>query len=126
MDCQRGNRMVKYAIIFLFGVFIASIAQVLLKKSALKKYSSVCKDYLNLMVVGAYFLMAISMMISVMAYKGIPLSMGPLLDAAGYIFIMFFGVKVFKEKISVEKIIALTFILAGIFVYSFCGLNVMV
>lgn len=113
--------MVKYAGVFLFGVWIGSVAQVLLKKSALKQYRSVYKEYLNFMVVSAYFLMAVSMMLTIWAYQGIPLSMGPVLDAAGYIFIMFFGATVFKEKISYRKAAALAFILAGIFVYSLWG-----
>lgn len=113
--------MIKYIGIFLIAVFISSISQVLLKKSAMRQYQCVYQEYLNGMVVGAYFLMALSVLLSVVAYKGIPLSMGPVLDAAGYIFIMFFGIRIFKEKVSIRKIAALVFILMGIFVYSFWG-----
>ena len=97
--------MVKYAGIFLFGVFISSAAQVLLKKSAMKKYGTVWQEYLNPLVIGAYFL----------------LSMGPVLEASGYLYVTYFGVKIYKEKISMQRVAALAFMVAGIFVYTFWG-----
>lgn len=111
--------MVKYAAIFLFGVFISSIAQVLLKKSSMKEYSTVWQEYINPLVIGAYFLLAVAALLSVLAYQGIPLSMGPVLEASGYFYVAYFGVKVFKEKISMQRIAALALIIAGILVYSF-------
>ena len=92
--------MVKYAGIFLFGVFISAVAQVLLKKSAMKKYGTVWQEYLNPLVIGAYFLLASAAILSVVAYQGIPLSMGPVLEASGYLYVTYFGVKIYKEKIN--------------------------
>lgn len=113
--------MVKYAGIFLFGVFISSVAQVLLKKSAMKEYRTVWQEYLNLKVAGAYFLLVVAALLSVVAYRGIPLSMGPVLEASGYIYVAYFGARVFKEKISRKRVVALGLVVAGIFVYSFLG-----
>ena len=48
------KRLVLYAGIMLLGVFISSIAQVLLKKAAQKHYDSVLQEYLNLPVITAY------------------------------------------------------------------------
>lgn len=55
------------------------------------------------------------------AYKGIPLSMGPVLEATSYIYITIFGVCIFKEKLNPKKIVALLLIVGGILVYSLLG-----
>ena len=56
-----------------------------------------------------------------MAYKGIPLSMGPVLEATSYLYITFFGVKIFHEHISRIKVVALGLIIIGILVYTLLG-----
>ena len=110
-----------YSCILLIGVFISSISQVMLKKAALKKYDSVIKEYLNPLVIIAYILFVGTTFLSIIAYRGIPLSMGPVLEATSYIYVTIFGVKIFKEKINKSKIIALVFIIVGIMIYSICG-----
>ena len=52
------------------------------------------------------------------AYKGIPLSMGPVLEATSYIYVTIFGVTIFKEKLNRRKLIGLALIVLGIIVYS--------
>ncbi len=113
--------MAKYTGIFLVGVFISSVAQVLLKKSAMKEYRAVWQEYLNPLVIGAYFLLASAALLSAVAYKGIPLSMGPVLEASGYLYVTYFGAKIFKEKANVRQMAGLGLVVAGIFVYSFWG-----
>ena len=103
----------------LFGVFISSISQVMLKKSAMKKHDSVVKEYLNPAVIGAYMLFLAATLLSVFAYRGIPLSMGAILDATGYIYVTLFGVTIFHEKLNARKLVALALILIGIVIYSF-------
>ena len=108
-----------YASLLLIGVFISSVSQVMLKKATFKTYPSKIKEYLNPTVIFAYFLYFFTTFLSVFAYKGIPLSLGPVLEATSYLYITFFGVIIFKEKLNLRKVIALCFIIAGIFVYSF-------
>ena len=55
---------------------------------------------------------------SIVAYKGIPLSMGPILEATSYIYVTFFGVRIFKEKLNEKKILALVLIIIGIVLYA--------
>ena len=110
-----------YSGILLIGVFLSAISQVMLKKAALKKYDSVIQEYLNPLVIIAYFIFFMTTFCSILAYKGIPLSMGPILEATSYIYVTFFGVRIFKEKINKRKLVALLLIIAGIFVYSFWG-----
>lgn len=113
--------MNEYSLILLAGVFISAISQVMLKKSALKQYSSRLREYINPMVIIAYVLFVGTTLLSIIAYKGIPLSMGPILESTSYIYITIFGVKIFKEKMNYKKMVALAFILIGIFIYSFLG-----
>lgn len=107
--------------ILLLGVFISSISQVMLKKAASKKYESPIKEYLNPLVIFAYILFFGTTLLSILAYRGIPLSLGPVLEATGYIYVTFFGVVIFKEKLNVKKILALILIIVGILVYSLLG-----
>lgn len=104
--------------LLLFGTFISSISQVMLKKAADKHYDTFIKSYLNPLVLGAYSIFIVSTFLSIFAYRGISLSMGPILEASGYFYITFFGVRIFKEKLNSGKVIALTLIVVGIMVYS--------
>ena len=106
------------AFMLLLGTFISSISQVMLKKAADRHYDSAIKEYLNPLVIGAYTIFVISTFLSILAYKGIPLSMGPILEATGYFYVTFFGVKIFHEKMNSKKIVALALIIVGIIAYS--------
>ena len=110
-----------YAGILLIGVFISAISQVMLKKAALKHYESKIQEYLNPLVVIAYVLFVGTTLLSILAYRVIPLSMGPVLEATGYIYVTVFGVTLFKEKLNWQKILALVLIIGGIAVYACFG-----
>lgn len=113
--------VMKYACLLLLGVFISAVSQVMLKKAAMRHYDSPIREYLNPMVIIAYIMFVGTTFLSVLAYKEVPLSMGPVLEATSYIYVTVFGVKIFKEKINIRKIAALGFIIAGIIVYSVWG-----
>lgn len=110
-----------YAAVLLAGVFLSSISQVMLKKAALRTYSSRIKEYLNPLVIIAYTIFVGTTFLSIYAYKGIPLSMGPVLEATSYIYVTVFGVTIFKEKLNKRKLLALVLIISGIVVYSVLG-----
>ena len=82
----------------LLGTLVSSVAQVFLKKASQKKYDSIIHEYMNPVVVLSYMVFFGATLLGVYAYKGIPLSMGPVLEASGYIYIMLFGVKIFHEN----------------------------
>ena len=107
-----------YAGILVLGVFISSISQILLKKSADRKHGSFIKEYLNPIVIVSYLIFVAATFMSIYAYKGIPLSMGAVLDSTGYIFVTVLGALFLKEKPTVKKIIALGLIITGIVIYS--------
>lgn len=110
-----------YSCVLLAGVFISAISQVLLKKAAMKHYDNHIQEYMNPMVIFAYAMFVGTTFLSIIAYRGIPLSMGPILEATSYIYVTIFGVKIFKEKLNKKKILALGFIIVGIMVYSLFG-----
>ena len=110
--------VVIYSCVLLLGVFVSAISQVMLKKSAMKQYESKIKEYMNPLVIIAYIMFVGTTFLSIIAYKGIPLSMGPIFEATSYIYVTFFGVKIFKEKLNSKKIIALALIIVGIVVYA--------
>lgn len=107
-----------YAGILLLGVFISAVSQVILKKAAMKKYDSPILEYLNPMVIFAYMLFVGTTLLSILAYRGIPLSLGPVLEATSYLYVTFFGVTIFKEKINRKKLVALALIIVGILIYA--------
>ncbi len=110
-----------YGSLILLGTFISAVSQVILKKAAQKTYKSWIYEYLNPMVIIAYGIFFAATILSIMAYKGIPLSMGPVLEATSYIYITFWGVKIFDEKINVRKMCGLILIVTGIVIYSLWG-----
>ena len=113
------DSVVLYAVVALFGVFVSGISQVLLKKSANKTYASPLAEYLNPLVIFAYTLFVVSTLLSTLAYKVIPLSMGPILDATGYIYVTAYGILIFHERLNKKKVAALALIICGIVIYSF-------
>ena len=115
------GQLILYACIMLLGVFISSVAQVLLKKAAQKQYGSVLEEYLNWPVITAYAIFFAATFLSIYAYKVVPLSMGPILEATGYIYVTIFGVTIFHEKLDRWKLIALALIIGGIIAYSARG-----
>ena len=110
---------IRYALFLVVGTFISSFSQVLLKKEAEVPHDSFIKEYLNPRVIIAYTIFFLSTLLSVFAYKGIPLSFGPIIEATGYLYVVMWGKLIFKENIGVKKIISLVLILAGIAVYAF-------
>ena len=91
----------------LLGTFISSVSQVMLKKSAGKKYSSRVREYLNPIVIT-----------SILAYRSIDLSAGAVLETSGYIYITLFGYFFFSEKPTKRKLLALLLIIAGTIIYT--------
>ena len=95
---MNSNFDIRYAVVLLLGVFLSSISQVMLKKAAQKKYDSFIQEYINPRVIIAYIIFFGTTLLSVVAYKGIPLSIGPILESTSYIYVTIFGVYIFKEN----------------------------
>lgn len=106
-----------YILIYLVGVLISSIAQLLLKKSSNTNYDSKIKEYLNFKTIFAYSIFFLATIFTVFSYKGISLSLGPILGSTEYIFIAILGYFFLNEKLSTRKIIGLFLVIVGVIVY---------
>lgn len=113
--------MILYGLVLLTGVFISACSQVILKKAASKEYDNVLKEYLNFPVIASYGIFFLATLLSVLAYKKLPLSIGVVLDTSSYVFVTVLGVLIFKEKMNAKKAIALCMIISGILCCSLLG-----
>ena len=104
--------------ILLFSVFISSVSQILLKKAANRTYESPLKEYLNPLVIFAYGMFFCSVILTMLALKNIPLSMQPILESTGYIFVTVMGYFFLKERIGKRKMAGIALILLGILIFS--------
>lgn len=100
-----------------WSVVVASVSQVLLKKSAQRSYGSVVREYLNGYVICGYGLLFFSMLLTVYAYSGMDYINGPVIESLGNILVLVLSRFVFREKISVRKLAGIACIMAGIVVF---------
>lgn len=104
--------------VMLLSVFISSVSQIILKKAANKTYESPLREYLNPMVIGAYGLFFCSVILTMLALRKLPLSMSPILESTGYIFVSVMGYIFLKERFSRRKLMGIALILAGIVIFN--------
>ncbi|WP_035800906.1 multidrug ABC transporter [Butyrivibrio sp. FCS014] len=110
-----------FFIIMIFAELLASTSQILLKKSAQKEYPSFIREYLNILVIGGYGLLVLSMVLSIFCYGGLGYMGVVVMEPMAYIMVMILSRIVFKEKITPRKIIGVVLILAGIVVFYTLG-----
>ena len=105
-----------YIALFFLSVLIASISQILLKKSALKQYDNKWAEYLNPYVIFAYGLLFVSMFMTVIAYRGVDLKTGPAIEASSYVFVAILSAIFLNESINKKKKLGLVLIIIGVIV----------
>lgn len=110
--------MNKYALLMIFSALIAAVSQMLLKKSALKKYDSIIWEYINPYVIAGYALLVSTLFINIVAYTGIEYKLGAILATTSYLFVMIFGRIFFNEKITKKKVAGISLIILGIIVFN--------
>jgi len=111
--------VVIFSLVLLVAVFIASCSQILLKREANKKHESIMSEYLNCRVFGAYSLFGISAIVSMYVLRHVPLSLVPVLESAGYIFVVMLGWIFLSEKLGGRQILGIGLIIFGILFFSF-------
>ncbi|MDE7267530.1 MAG: EamA family transporter [Lachnospiraceae bacterium] len=107
----------RYIVIMFLSVSAASVSQLLLKKSAMKKYVSVIKEYLNPLVIGGYGILFLSMLLTIYAYSGMDYKNGPIIESFGNVIVLVLGYLFLKEKISFKKLIGIACIMVGMAVF---------
>lgn len=105
-----------YFIIFFLSVFLSSVSQILLKISATILYENKWNEYLNPKVMIAYGIFLISSLMTILAYRGVPLSFGPILEASGYVWVTLLSYFILKEPVSKRKLTGIFVILVGILI----------
>ncbi|MCR5687978.1 MAG: multidrug ABC transporter [Lachnospiraceae bacterium] len=106
--------MTTYIFIFLFSSFISALSQILLKTAAGKQYSSWIYEYLNVRVICAYGIFFLASLITVFCYRVLPLSVGAMLEASGYVFVTVLGRLILKESVSRQKILGMVLVVLGV------------
>ena len=112
------KELISYSLILISSVFISSISQILLKISAKKTYPSKIREYLNPHVIIGYLLFFGCTIISMYSLKVVPLSMAPVLESFGYVFVSVLSFLFLKEKFTRRQLIGTALIIIGVVVYS--------
>ena len=107
-----------YVLLYLASTFLSSVSQVLLKKAAMREHKNLLSEYTDWRVILGYGLFVGCTLLTMLAYRGVPLNVGPVLEATGYLYVTVFGVTIFHERMNGKKAAALALILLGIAVYA--------
>lgn len=107
-----------FYVVAVASVLIADISQIILKKAAVKEYDKWYKAYLNVPVVFAYFLFFLSTICSVISLRRLPLSLSPVWQSMGQIFVAVLSYLFLKERITKRKLLGITVIVIGIVIFS--------
>lgn len=102
---------------YLFGlgsVLVADISQLILKKAAVREYKSWLRSYLNFQVIFAYGLFFLSTILNVLALRRLPLSISPVWQSMGQVFVALLSYFVLRERITRRKLAGMLLIICGI------------
>jgi len=109
--------MIKYYFIFVLSVLVASFSQIILKRSANIKHKNLIREYFNWWVFVGYVLLFISTILTIVAYSKINYKNGPIIESAGYIFVLILSWICLGESITKKKVLGTTLILLGVLVF---------
>lgn len=112
------DRFWVFFLVALCSVMIAGISQIILKKAADKTYDQWYRAYLNFPVIFAYFLFFLSTVCSLIALRHLPLSLSPMWQSIGQIFVAVLSYFILKEKLTRKKIAGICIIIMGIILFS--------
>lgn len=110
--------MYVYFLIAIFSGILSSFSQILLKKSTVRKEQKVWKEYANPYVITGYGIMAACMVLTVIAYKGMPFKYGAVLESLAYLYIMVLSKVFLNEDITRKKVAGNLIIVAGVILFS--------
>lgn len=108
---------ISYVLAFL-AVFIASVSQILLKKSAQIEHKHILSKFLNWRVILGYLLLLGTTIINVFAYRGVELKVTPMIESTGIIWVTVLAVCFLGERPSKRAILSIVVTIIGILVFS--------
>ena len=109
--------MNRYYLLFILAVFISSLAQMILKRTAVRRYPVTWKRYVNPGVLAGYSILTGVTLLTAFAYRGVPLKAGPVLQSSGYIFIALLSRFFLGEQVSQAQWKGIFLIILGILVF---------
>ncbi len=108
--------MTVYILIFISASLISAFSQILLKIAAKSRYRSWIFEYLNVKVISAYIIFFLATLLTVYCYKVVPLSIGAMLEASGYVFVTVLGRIILKEQVSKRKLAGMALVILGVII----------
>ena len=110
--------MNRYILAKIACVVISALSQIILKKSADKKYDNVLLEYLNPAVIISYVIFFGCVLMDTYSLKGISLAFNSIIDSFSYILIPLFSYLLLNEKLSRLQILGIAIIFCGFLIYS--------
>ena len=107
----------KYYLAMFGAVALSAASQMLLKKAAKTAYASPIREYLNVLVIGGYGLLVLSMLSVVFACRGLEMKNVPVIEALGFPLVMVLGRIFYGEKLTKNKLIGMGLIMLGVAVF---------
>lgn len=113
------NSMIGSMALAFLAVFLAAIAQIILKKAALRNTdASFLAKFLNIPVILGYGMMFGSTFLNVIALRRMPLSLTPVTEATGYLWIPLLSWIVLHVCPTRRHVIGGAVIVAGMMMYA--------
>lgn len=111
--------MIPHLAVFLAGVVLASVGQVLMKKGALRGTErGIVATFLDPYTIAGYTLMLGSTVTSTIALKVLPLRFTVALLPLGYVIVVLLSVLALGERVSRTQLWGMTVVLAGIVLFN--------
>ncbi|MBR4775338.1 MAG: hypothetical protein IK008_04495 [Bacteroidales bacterium] len=105
-------------LLVILSVFLASGAQMLLKKGASQPHGSFLKEYLNPWVIGGYAILGLTLVLNIYAMsRGIQVKEVGIIESLSYLFVPVLSFLFFKEGFSRRKILSIAIIITGIVIF---------
>ncbi len=100
------------------SAFITAASQILLKKSANKKYTNIIFEYLNPYVMISYMCYAGILVLNVVIYTRIDYRFGVVINSLPMVFIMILSKVVLKEHLTKKRIAGSLLLVLGIICFT--------
>jgi drug/metabolite transporter (DMT)-like permease len=105
-------------LIMMLSVFLASIAQIPLKKSAITTNELSAKYFINIKTAIGYSMMFIASLLSFWSIRKLGIQTAAMIETTGYVYVIIIGRFVFKERFTIRSLLACAFIIGGIIIYA--------
>jgi drug/metabolite transporter (DMT)-like permease len=111
--------MMRNATIFVVGVILAAVGQVLMKKGAVRgTRGGIVYSFLDVYTLAGYTLMFTSTITSTVALKVLPLKLTVALLPLGYLIVVLLSVTLLGERLRRTQVLGLAIIVVGIFLFN--------